>query len=625
VEVIFCPYIKKQVFIYSMKFSRIVEELLTELSGSEIYQKYYNKIPYEEFLSIVSADPQTIIDNETVITRMGKFSKLLVSMFQKGGLKIEDLDKAKEYLGYIYKHSTPIDINKIRELGDLYNVVKQYIVQDTKNFVEVLKQLSPNQDYKLLYNGEDWVIYQPITEKGACYLGVSTEWCTTWGPYTLNKKHKDRGNMFATYNKRGPLYIMINKTNHDDKYQFHFESKQFMDVNDKQINKSEFFRHKDELKHYFFPSLIKDVSEEQHKLEISRIYLLSDEEGLELVKKSIGNINNLLVTSIMNGDEETLPTLIVDGEIDGDIQIENGRLIIPVKDIRGESDGTRRVINDYRYEEDNGYEFVYNDIEDRYYSDEDYKIELLPFFKSFYEGNSGEILSTLGIQNYQLFETSYFENFLHNKDIKEELIDTVAILSRESYETQNGIAADDIEKYIHFGYRDEEYNVNIVYFIQFLIIKNIDKIVDDTYSVQDVMDMYIDHYSIDTERDEPIYNFDMTFPKYGDGSSFSQKIDKYFEALLEDSEGSEGCVELRKKLNIIVRDLFKGHNKFENDHVMVNIESLDIDCGDGSILITYFNKDTGKRYNGKVKVDNLPSYVTNYQLFENLITFKKNI
>jgi hypothetical protein len=58
---------------------------------------------------------------------------------------------------------------------------------------------------------------------------------------------------------------------------------------------------------------------------------------------------------------------------------------------------------------------------------------------------------------------------------------------------------------------------------------------------------------------------------------------------------------------------------------MVNIESMDIDCGDGSVHITYFNKDTGKRYNGKVKVDNLPSYVTNYQLFENLITFKKNI
>lgn len=608
-----------------MKFSRIVEELLTELSGSEIYQKYYSKIPYEDFLLIVSADPQTRIDNETVITKMGKFSKLLISMFQKGGLKIEDLDKAKEYLGYIYKHSTPIDINKIQELGDLYNVVKQYIVQDTKNFVEVLKQLTPKEDYELLYNGEDWVIYHPLTEKGACYLGVSTEWCTTWGPYTLNKKHKDRGNMFATYNKRGPLYIMINKTNHDDKYQFHFESKQFMDINDKQINKSEFFRHKDELKHYFFPSLIKDVSEEQHKLEISRIFLLSDEEALELVKKSIGNINNPLVVAIMNDDEEVLPTLIVDNEIDGTIEVSQGRLIIPVKEIRGDADGTRAVINDYRYEEDNGYEFVYNDIEDRFYSDDDYKNELLPYFKAFYEENSSDILSSLGIQNYQLFETSYFENFLHNEGIKEELIDTVASLSRESYETQNGIAADDIEKYIHFGYRDEEYNVNVVYFIQFLIIKDIDKIVDDTYSVQDVMDMYIDHYSIDTERDEPIYNFDTTFPKYGDGGSFSQKIDKYFESILEDSEGSEGCVELRKKLNTIIRDLFKGSDRIENDHMSIVLKSMDIDCGKGSVEVDFYNKDTNKRYTGGVKVDNLATYVTNYKLFENFVTFKKNI
>lgn len=38
------------------------------------------------------------------------------------------------------------------------------------------------------------------------------------------------------YTKDGPLYILINKSNNDEKYQFHFESTQFMDKDDYTIN-----------------------------------------------------------------------------------------------------------------------------------------------------------------------------------------------------------------------------------------------------------------------------------------------------------------------------------------------------------------------------------------------------
>jgi len=45
-----------------MKFGVLLEDLLNELSGEEIYQKYYSKIPYEQFLEIVSADPQSSVE-----------------------------------------------------------------------------------------------------------------------------------------------------------------------------------------------------------------------------------------------------------------------------------------------------------------------------------------------------------------------------------------------------------------------------------------------------------------------------------------------------------------------------------------------------------------------------------
>ena len=93
-----------------MNFEILLEELLNELSGTEIYQKYYNKIPYDIFLNIVKSDPKSIIDEQGNPTILGKYAKLLISLYQKGGLQIEDLDKASEYLGYVYQHRISIDL-----------------------------------------------------------------------------------------------------------------------------------------------------------------------------------------------------------------------------------------------------------------------------------------------------------------------------------------------------------------------------------------------------------------------------------------------------------------------------------------------------------------------------------
>ena len=72
------------------------------------------------------------------------------------------------------QNSISIDLGKIKELSDLYNVVKDYIAKDSKSLDDVLKVLSQDE-YKVLHNGEVWYIFQPLTEKASCYLGVNTE------------------------------------------------------------------------------------------------------------------------------------------------------------------------------------------------------------------------------------------------------------------------------------------------------------------------------------------------------------------------------------------------------------------------------------------------------------------
>jgi len=597
----------------------LLEELLLELSGKEIYQKYYSKIPYETFLDIVMADPKTNIDGTGELLSLGKYAKMLLSFYLKGTLRNEDLVKAEEYLGYVYLHNVAVEINKLRNLGDLYKVVQRYIIEDTLEFKEILNALVLDEDYKLLYQGKDWTFYQPLTEKGSSYLGVNTEWCTTWGEYCLNKKHRDRGNYFQSHNVKGPLFIIINKTNPLDKYQFHFETNQYMDKNDKRINTTEFWSGKDEIKYYFFPSLVRETSEQEVKSEIARISILPDEDGMEVIKKSIGTINNPLVVAILNLDNDALEDLINDDTRNGSVDVYRGRLVIQVDDINiGEATGVNDSINQYRSEAGNGWEWVHNDLENKYYEQEEYSSDIEGIFTNYYNENKDEISSELGILNIEQFTRDYFPDYVSNEELKDYFVDDVTDLSHRSYEEENDREADEIEKYLSFGSGDDEFSFSVVHLVRFLIKKEIKYIGDDEWTLQDVLDGYISQYNITTEIDEPVYNFEIKYPKYGDNNYITRETKKYFEKIISDPNRSRHCIELRKKLNNIVDKFFNGGygtDRFENEHVIVRIKSMSIDCDNESIKIDYENKDNKQNfYNKSVKIDNLVSYLTNHQL-----------
>jgi hypothetical protein len=611
-----------------MKFELIIEDLLNELSGTEIYNKYYSKIPYDEFKSIVDSDPQTTVGGDGVIARLGKYAKLLLNMYQKGGLRLEDLEKAKEYLGYVYSHKIPVDINKINELGDLYNVVKDYIAKDTKSLSEILKVLSQDE-FKVLHNGEGWYVFQPLTEKAACYLGVNTEWCTTWGPYSLNKKNKDRGNLYQRYAKDGPLFIMINKSDQNDKYQFHFESKQYMDKDDRRIDTSEFFRNKIELRNFFFPSFLGEVSNDELQLELKRIDILPEEDGTELIKKSVGQIDNPLINAILNEDEVALEQLIVSDELNGSVEISGGRLVIPVSDLREDTQSLYDVISYYEYEVNNGWQFVYDDMRDR--GIDEYEEEhLLKFFTDYYEANSSELGSSLGIKNFEQFHKMFFDNYKSNDNIQEDFWTDIADASYENYEAANESELNTFKNLIEFEY-GYEISISIVSVVKFLIRKNITQINDENgTSLWSFMDGYIDANNLPTEY-ERIYDFSINYPKYGENNSLTKRTNELFEEYMDNSEATHHCAKLRQTLNDVMDKFFKNSMTFENEHIRVRLKSTEINCVNGTVKVEYTNKDTGETYGGwrsnsdTVKVDNLASLVTNYKLFENLIKFKRNI
>ena len=598
-----------------MNFNFLLEELLLELSGKEIYQKYYSKIPYDTFLDIVVADPKTNIDGAGELLSLGKYAKMLLSFYQKGTLRDEDLEKAEEYLECVYSHNIAVDINKLKNLGDLYQVVQKYLVVDTQNLTEILRALVIDEDYKILHQGESWDFYQPLTIKGASYLGFSTEWCTTWGVYCLNKKYRERDNHFLRHHKDGPLFIMMNKINPLDKYQFHFESNQFMDPKDSRINFVEFWTNKDEIKNYFFPSLVRETNEDEIKSEIKRISILPDEDGIIILRKSIGVIENPLVEAILNQDDDALEDLIDDEHRDGSAYINQGRVIIQVDELFGDAEDVEKSIDQYRMEGYGGWEWVHSDIENRFYDRDDYESDLEKIFKSYYDINKTILQQELGVISYEQFKEDYFDNYVENDYLKDSFVDDITDLSYQSYEAENDREADAIEKYLKFGSSDE-LNFSIVFLVQFLIKRNIVGIGGEyDWTLQDMTDSYISNYRLTTEIDEPVYNYETTYPKYGDNNYITKRTDEYFDKLIDDPGQGHRCVELRKQLNYIIKTLFKGSNRFENDHVKIKLKSTHIDCEKETVNIEFVNKDTGQVfYNNNVRVENLPRYATNYEL-----------
>lgn len=197
------------------------ESLLFEaFSLADVQQKYYPNIDPEIFSEIVGADPTSGAD------KMGKYSKWLLWLYQKNNLKLEDLYKAKEYLTTFDKFKNKIpngnDIGKYQSLPQLYKAIQPFEGQKTHG--EEIREIKEGAEK--VYEDGTWLVVVPHTKEAAIYYGKNTKWCTA---------STENHNMFDQYNEQGKLYININK-NTNKKYQFHFETCQFMDEIDEEIS-----------------------------------------------------------------------------------------------------------------------------------------------------------------------------------------------------------------------------------------------------------------------------------------------------------------------------------------------------------------------------------------------------
>ena len=165
-----------------------------------------------------------------------EYVQWMAKVYANEGVMFEDMiSKTTEWL-------QRYDLYKKKRLfkGDYANFAnimnlsweKLWEVSIRADFQMLLKQ----QEEKAMPRGEAETVFEndrvriivPKNKEAACYYGQGTTWCTA---------ATQSNNMFDTYSSSGPLYILLPKQPQYDgeKYQLHFESRQFMDEQDSQV------------------------------------------------------------------------------------------------------------------------------------------------------------------------------------------------------------------------------------------------------------------------------------------------------------------------------------------------------------------------------------------------------
>lgn len=231
--------------------------------GIEDVKKYYQNIDDDKFMQIIALDPTY----KEGVDKVGNYGKWLLNIYKKHNLKDEDFYKVNDYLQEFedkrrwFKNK---DIQQFKSLGELAKALDEVEVgeltanQKDKEFKRELKKTPLNA--KRVFEGDGFEVWIPNEYESSCKLASNTEWCT--GPSS-----KGNSGYYDHYTKEGPLYILINKQDKDEKYQFHFESSQFMDRYDDSISFWEFMEGHPSLSSYFTPIAIHTYCPEIENLK----------------------------------------------------------------------------------------------------------------------------------------------------------------------------------------------------------------------------------------------------------------------------------------------------------------------------------------------------------------------
>ena len=156
---------------------------------------------------------------------VGRYGVWIANMYINGHIKLGDIPELKTALVTYDKNKSQLpNIKDCKSLSELIEWGNDL----SDDFKPIRKQSKAKAYLEKVYEDDEWVAYVPHSHAAARRGGECTHWCTA----------SENGYYYNMYSKQGPLYINIRKSD-DAKFQFHFESDQFMDANDKPVRLNE--------------------------------------------------------------------------------------------------------------------------------------------------------------------------------------------------------------------------------------------------------------------------------------------------------------------------------------------------------------------------------------------------
>ena len=230
-----------------MKFKKLLFETIASV------RKLYPNIEDQEFNRLIRLDPTFNPTRDSV----GTYGKWILNLFNKHQLNNEG--HVTDVLRRFEENKRQLkekDINRFKTIDELdeylndennYNQLSnRQALRQTQNAV---RKTDVSVEATKVFEDSAWEVWTPHTYEASCKLGQGSRWCTAT---------TDSDYYYKYYTHQGPLFILIDKYDRDNKYQFHFPSSQFMDKEDESIDPFDDILDNDtDLREFFRPYILE--------------------------------------------------------------------------------------------------------------------------------------------------------------------------------------------------------------------------------------------------------------------------------------------------------------------------------------------------------------------------------
>lgn len=221
-------------------------------------KKYYPNIPEDTFMELIALDP-TYTGKDSV----GKYGKWLLNLFNRGKITENDFDEIPDLLNQFTTYKNRIqnkDLNSYKTLDELAETLASVIddmsmltpSQRTK-FLKRVKsgkiKVDKSEDYDIVLNTPNFIVYVPNTHEASMKLGKDTDWCTA---------HEDP-KWYNDYTKNGKKLYIIKDKKTGERWQYSDKKGDFLDPNDKEFDILWLMRRDEKLSKFFAKLLGVDL------------------------------------------------------------------------------------------------------------------------------------------------------------------------------------------------------------------------------------------------------------------------------------------------------------------------------------------------------------------------------